>query len=200
MTVGPRHLIFGTGAIGLAVLEALRRRGEIANSFGAVVTGVASTAKLDAVRALGADHDIDYTHEDVTDSQHHYDVILDTGGNRRLSRLRRALTPTGRLVIVGGETDGRRLGGSDRQVRAQALSPFVSQHLGTFVASRTPRTSPSCVSASKPARSLPPSTAPIRSSRPPRPSVSCWTGRPAARSSSSSSPAPSRAPTPRSAT
>ncbi len=62
-------------------------------------------------------------------------MILDIGGNRRLSHLRRALTPKGRLVIVGGETDGRWLGGTDRQLRAQLLSLFVSQKLGTFVAS-----------------------------------------------------------------
>ena len=59
-------------------------------------------------------------------------MILDTGGNGRLSRLRRALTPRGRLVIVGGETDGRWLGGSDRQLRAHLLSPLVRQKLGTL--------------------------------------------------------------------
>jgi NADPH:quinone reductase-like Zn-dependent oxidoreductase len=66
-------------------------------------------------------------------------VVLDIGGNRRLSQLRRALTRRGRLVIVGGETDGRWLGGVDRQVRAVLLSPFVSQKLGTFVASENAR-------------------------------------------------------------
>jgi len=69
------------------------------------------------------------------DGRHRYDVILDIGGNRRLSHLRRALTPRGRLVIVGGETDGRWLGGVDRQLRAVVLSLFVGQKLGTFVAS-----------------------------------------------------------------
>jgi NADPH:quinone reductase-like Zn-dependent oxidoreductase len=62
-------------------------------------------------------------------------VILDIGGNSHLSRLRRALTPKGTLVIVGGETDGRWLGGTDRQLRALLLSPFVGQKLGTFVSS-----------------------------------------------------------------
>jgi NADPH:quinone reductase-like Zn-dependent oxidoreductase len=108
---------------------------QIAKAAGAVVTGVASTAKVDAVRALGADHVIDYTREDISDRQQHYDVILDIGGNRPLSQLRRALTARGRLVIVGGETDGRWLGGSGRQIRAAVLSPFVRQSLGTFVAS-----------------------------------------------------------------
>jgi NADPH:quinone reductase-like Zn-dependent oxidoreductase len=108
---------------------------QIAKAFGAEVTGVSSTAKVDLVRRLGADHLIDYTREDFADGQHRYDVILDIGGNRRLSHLRRALTPKGRLVIVGGETGGRWLGGTDRQLRAQLLSVFVSQKLGTFVAS-----------------------------------------------------------------
>ena len=126
---GERVLVVGaSGGVGTFAVQ-------IAKAFGADVTGVCSTAKLDSVRALGADRVIDYTREDFADGTHTYDVILDTGGNRRLSDLRRALTPAGRLVIVGGETDGRWLGGSDRQLRAKALSPFVSQTLGTFLSS-----------------------------------------------------------------
>ena len=108
---------------------------QIAKAFGAEVTGVSSTAKVDFVRTLGADHVLDYTREEITADGRRYDVVLDIGGNRPLSLLRRAVTPRGRLVIVGGETDGRWLGGSDRQVRAMMLSPFVGQKLGTFVAS-----------------------------------------------------------------
>ena len=67
----------------------------IAKAFGAAVTGVCSTAKMDAVRAAGADHVIDYTSEDFADGRQRYDVILDIGGNRRLAHLRRALTPRG---------------------------------------------------------------------------------------------------------
>jgi NADPH:quinone reductase-like Zn-dependent oxidoreductase len=107
----------------------------ITKAFGAEVTGVCSAPKVDTVRTLGADHVVDYTREDFADGTQRYDAILDIGGNRRLSHLRRALTSEGRLVIVGGETDGRWLGGSDRQIRAIALSPFVGQKLGTFVAS-----------------------------------------------------------------
>jgi NADPH:quinone reductase-like Zn-dependent oxidoreductase len=112
---------------------------QIAKAFGAEVTGVCSAAKVDAVRALGADHVVDYTSEDFAGGEHRYDVILDVGGNRRLSDLRRALTRRGRLVIVGGETDGRWLGGIDRQIRVLLLSPFVGQKLGTFVASENTR-------------------------------------------------------------
>jgi len=96
---------------------------------------VCSTAKTDLVRSLGADHVIDYTRDDFTSGEQRYDVILDTGGNRRLSHLRRALTPRGTLVIVGGETGGRWLGGFDRSLRAVLLSPLVSQKLG-MLASR----------------------------------------------------------------
>ena len=87
------------------------------------------------MRALGADHIVDYTADDFADGERRYDVVLDIGGNRRLSHLRRALTRRGRLVIVGGETDGRWLGGFDRQIRALLLSPLVRQKLGTLMTS-----------------------------------------------------------------
>ena len=126
---GQKVLIIGaSGGVGTFAVQ-------IAKAFGAEVTGVCSTAKTDLVRAVGADHVIDYTREDFADGQHRYDVILDIGGNSRLSRLRRALTPDGMLVMVGGETGGRWLGGMDRMLRAHLLFPLVSQKLSTFVAS-----------------------------------------------------------------
>lgn len=125
---GQRVLVIGaSGGVGTFAVQ-------IAKAFGAEVTGVCSTSKLDLVRSIGADHVVDYTRGDVTDGRQRYDVILDIGGNRSLRWLRRALTPRGTLVIMGGETDGRWLGGSDRQLRAMALSPFVGQKLATFVA------------------------------------------------------------------
>lgn len=66
----------------------------------------------DGSRPLGADHVIDYTRDNFARGEQRYDAILDIRGNCRLSHLRRALTPGGRLVIVGGETDGRWLGGA----------------------------------------------------------------------------------------
>jgi NADPH:quinone reductase-like Zn-dependent oxidoreductase len=126
---GQRVLVIGaSGGVGSFAVQ-------LATSFGAEVTAVCSGPKVDFVRALGADHVIDYTREDITNGEHRYDVIVDIGGNRRLSHLRRALATRGRLVIVGGETDGRWLGGTDRQLRAQLCSPFLGQTLGTFIAS-----------------------------------------------------------------
>ena len=126
---GQKVLIIGaSGGVGTFAVQ-------IAKAFGAEVTAVCSTAKTDLVRSIGADHVIDYTREDFADGQHRYDAILDIGGNSGLSHLRRALTPRGRLVIVGGEANGRWLGGTGRQLRALLLSPLVSQKLGTFIAS-----------------------------------------------------------------
>ena len=102
---------------------------QLANVFGAHVTGVCSTTKVDLVRSLGADHVIDYTREELADGGQRYDLILDTAGRRSLSYLRRALTPKGTLVIVGGEGGGKLTGGFERQLRAALLSPFVGQRL-----------------------------------------------------------------------
>ena len=124
---GQRVLIIGaSGGVGSYAVQ-------LAKALGAEVAGVSSTAKLDLVRSLGADHVIDYSGEDFADGEHHYDLILDIAGNPTLSRLRRALTPTGTAVIVGGEHGGRLTGGLDRQFRAIALSVFVRQRLTFFV-------------------------------------------------------------------
>jgi NADPH:quinone reductase-like Zn-dependent oxidoreductase len=102
---------------------------QLAKAFGAEVTGVAGPAQLELVRSIGADQVIDYTRDDVTDGARHWEVIVDTAGHRSLSRLRRALTRRGTLVIVGSEGRGRLLGGFDRQLRALVVSRFVSQRL-----------------------------------------------------------------------
>ena len=97
---GQKVLVVGaSGGVGSFAVQ-------LAKAFGAKVTGVASTAKMDFVRSLGADDVIDYTHEDFADGTRQWDLILDMGGLRSLSDLRRALTPKGTLVIVGGEGVG----------------------------------------------------------------------------------------------
>lgn len=122
---GQNVLIIGAaGGVGAFAVQ-------LAKVFGAAVTGVCSTTKLDLVRSIGADRVIDYTRDDFADGT--YDLILDTAGNRPLSHLRRALTPKGTLVIVGGEGEGRWLGGVDRLLRAVLLAPFVSQQLRGLV-------------------------------------------------------------------
>lgn len=126
---GERVLVIGaSGGVGTFAVQ-------IAKAFGAEVTGVASTGKVDLVRSLGADAVVDYRSEDVTAGEERFDVVLDTGGNTPLRRLRRVLTARGRLVIVGAETGGRWLGGTGRQLRAMLLNPFTRQQLGSFIAS-----------------------------------------------------------------
>ncbi len=75
---------------------------QIAKSFGAEVTGVCSTRKLDMVRSIGADQVIDYTQEDFTKNRQRYDVILDVGAYRSIFDYKRALSPKGIYVMVGG--------------------------------------------------------------------------------------------------
>ncbi len=108
---------------------------QLAKAFGAEVTGVCSTAKVDLVRSLGADRVIDYAHEDFAEGGRRYDLVLDIGGNPTITRLRRALMPRGTLVIVGGEGGGDFSGGMNRPLRASVMSMFLRQRLKMFVAS-----------------------------------------------------------------
>ena len=124
---GDRVLVIGaSGGVGTSAVQ-------IAKAAGAEVTAVASTGKLDLVRSLGADHVVDYTATDATDGDPGYDVIIDTGGNTSLRKLRGALAPEGTLVIVGGEGGGRLVGGVQRQVRAMARSAVSKQTLTSFI-------------------------------------------------------------------
>jgi NADPH:quinone reductase-like Zn-dependent oxidoreductase len=125
---GQRVLINGaSGGVGTFAVQ-------IAKSFGADVTGVCSTRNVDMVRSIGADHVIDYTHEDYTQSGQHYDLVFDTVGNHSLSENRRVLTPKGILVMIGGSSGGNWIGPMMGAIKASMLSPFVDQKFTFFLA------------------------------------------------------------------
>lgn len=129
VTTGQRVLVLGAaGGVGSFAAQ-------IARSLGATVTGTSRTAKLEAVRSLGIDDVVDHSAGPLSELGRTWDVIIDTGGQRSLRELRRLLAHDGTLVIVGSETGGRWLGGTDRQIRAMVLSRFVRQSLGTFISS-----------------------------------------------------------------
>ncbi len=124
---GQRVLVVGaSGGVGTYVVQ-------LAKAMGAEVTGVASRSKLDLVCSLGADHVIDYASQDFVDDNKRYDLIIDIGGRNPLSRLRRALTANGSLVLVGGEGGSRLTGGIERQLGALVLSMFVKQRLTMLI-------------------------------------------------------------------
>ncbi|MEU6141841.1 NAD(P)-dependent alcohol dehydrogenase [Streptomyces sp. NPDC047081] len=125
---GQEVLVIGaSGGVGTYAVQ-------LAVHYGARVTGVCGPTGAELVRSLGADDVIDYTREDITDRPVRYDFVLDSAGNRPLSRLRRVLAPRGTVVFVGGEDGGPILGGTDRWIRGLVLSAFVGQKLRPVIA------------------------------------------------------------------
>ncbi|MGI9584116.1 MAG: NAD(P)-dependent alcohol dehydrogenase [Acidimicrobiia bacterium] len=117
---GQRVLIVGaSGGVGTFAVQ-------IAKAYGAVVTAVCSTEKVDMVRSIGADHVIDYTEEDFTKAGRTFDLVLELADSRSLADYKRVLTPKGTLVMSSG-VGGRWLGPMGRMAKAMVLSPFVSQ-------------------------------------------------------------------------
>lgn len=106
---------------------------QLARAQGGVVDGVAGTQNLPLVSSLGARTVFDHRTTDIADIPERYDLIVDIGGRNPIRTLRRLLTPTGTLVLVGGENGNRVTGGIGRQLRAIALSPFVRQRLTMFL-------------------------------------------------------------------
>ncbi len=123
---GQRVLVNGAGGgVGTFAVQ-------IAKAFGAEVTAVTSSANVDRVGSIGADHIIDYTHEDFTRSGRRYDVIVDVGGTPSLPACRRALTPDGTLVLVAA---GKGLGGPLARIAAASVrSRVLRQRIVFFVA------------------------------------------------------------------
>lgn len=107
---------------------------QIAKAFGAEVTGVCSTRNVDMVRSIGADHVVDYTHEDFLRTGRRYDLVVDIAGGRTLSEMRRVLAPKGVLVGVGGPVTGNWIGPLLGPIRMLLLSPFVSQTMRPMLA------------------------------------------------------------------
>lgn len=119
---GQSVLVIGaSGAVGTFAVQ-------LAKAMGASVTGVAGTANVELLWAIGADDVVDYRREDISERGRTFDVIVDLVGNRSLGQLRRMLEPAGTLVLVGG-SGGRWLMSLPRLLKAMALSPFVSQDL-----------------------------------------------------------------------
>ena len=124
---GERVLINGaSGGLGTFAVQ-------IAKALGAEVTGVCSAQNMEMVRAIGADHVIDYAQEDFTKGEKRYDFILDNVGNHSLSDTRRALTPTGKLQTNNGTSGGQWFGTSGTMIKAAAGSMFGHQQLGPAI-------------------------------------------------------------------
>jgi len=131
VAAGQKVLVLGaSGGVGSYAVQ-------IAAAAGAEVTGVASAAKADFVRSLGARRVIDYASTDVTVLSDRYDVIIDINGRLPLGRLVHILTSEGTLVIVGGEDGGKLTGGIQRQFGARIRSAFTRRRLGFFISSES---------------------------------------------------------------
>ena len=130
ITAGQKVLINGaSGGVGTFAVQ-------LAKIFGADVTGVCSARNIELVQSLGADHVIDYTKEDFTKGDQHYDVILDNVANHSLSDCRRVLTPNGIYVLIGGGGANEQgfLGAMGKMLNSAAYSRFVKQKMGMMMA------------------------------------------------------------------
>ena len=125
---GQKVLINGaSGGVGTFAVQ-------IAKALGAEVTGVCSTRNVDLVRSLGADHVIDYSHEDCTRSDQRYDLMLDIAGSRSWSECKRVLTPRATLVIVGAPKGNALIGPLGRIVKLRLRSLRSSRKVVFFIA------------------------------------------------------------------
>ena len=134
LKAGQKVLINGaSGGVGTFAVQ-------IAKSMGAQVTGVCSTRNQELVRRIGADHVVDYTREDVTRGNEHFDLVLDIVGSYPLLSYRRVLNPHGTLVVVGAQSTDHWIGAMSGWIKVAFIRPFVGQHYEVLMAdvNRTP--------------------------------------------------------------
>jgi NADPH:quinone reductase-like Zn-dependent oxidoreductase len=132
LKAGEKMLVNGaSGGVGTYAVQ-------IAKAMGAEVTGVCSGRNVEMVRALGADHVIDYTKEDFTAGATNHDLIVDNVVTHPFSDYRRVLNDAGRFVIVGSNNDGDYLGPMSDALKAGIYDPMVSQEFGFMMSSMKP--------------------------------------------------------------
>ena len=125
---GQKVLINGaSGGVGTFAVQ-------IAKSFGAEVTAVCSTRNVEIARSLGADHVIDYTHDDFTRSDQRYDLMLDIAGSRSWSECKRVLNPHATLVVVGAPKGNRLLGPVSHLAKVGLAAMRSTQKVVFFIA------------------------------------------------------------------